>query len=234
MRKIIGSTVLALVLAGAGAYAGQPAGLGDNLRYLSLGDSFAAGKGAIPVTQGYAYLLYHEGTFASLTGTTFANAAVGGTTSSDVLAYQVPQVIRFKPHVVTIYAGLNDLQKLFGGADPNTVLQQLGSNMTQIMCGIKATMQSQGIDPLVIVGNLPDMPWLSEARPEVRVVIMLANQIIAAAANGCGARVADVFNAFEGRKELFLQYRQGADPNEPHPNNVGYRVMAKAFKDAAR
>ena len=33
----------------------------DNTRYMAMGDSLAAGYGAVPATQGYAYLLYKEG-----------------------------------------------------------------------------------------------------------------------------------------------------------------------------
>jgi lysophospholipase L1-like esterase len=85
----------------------------------------------------------------------------------------------------------------------------------------------------VIIGNLPDLPWISAARPEVRQVIIAANQVIASVAQSCNARVADVFTAFDGRSGLFLHDRNGADPAEAHPTNLGYRVMATAFKDAA-
>lgn len=233
-RHIRRAALLAVLLASSGAFADNPATLADNVRYLSMGDSFAAGKGAIPVTQGYAYLLYQGGTFGSITNMTFANAAVGGTTSADVLNYQVPQVIRFKPHVVTMMVGGNDLQRILGGVDPTTVVTQFIGNMGNVLCGIKSTMQAQGIDAKIIVANQPDFPWLSAADPRVRQVIMTMNQLLAGVAQTCGARIADVFTAFEGRPELFLHYRTGASPNEPHPTNVGHRVIAKAFEDAAQ
>lgn len=233
-RTTCGATLLTILLASSGAFAENPATLADNVRHLSMGDSFAAGKGAIPVTQGYAYLLYQGGTFGSITNMTFANAAVGGTTSADVLNYQVPQVIRFKPHVVTMMVGGNDLQRILGGADPTTVVTQFANNMGSTLCGIKATMQGQGIEVKMIVANQPDFPWLSEANPQVRQLIIYMNQLLAGVAQTCGARVADVFTAFDGRPELFLHYRAGASPNEPHPNNVGHRVIAKAFEEAAK
>jgi lysophospholipase L1-like esterase len=222
-----------LLFTSSAVFAGNPASLDDNVRYLSMGDSYAAGKGAIPVTSGYAYLLYHGGIFASITETTFANSAVPGTTSADVLAYQVPQVIRFKPHVVTMSVGTNDLKKILAGANATTVLTQLGLNMTNILCTLRDTMAAQGITVLTIVGNYPDYPWISASRPEVRVLMQQANVVLASAAQTCGARVADVFTAFDGKEGLFLYYRNGADPGEGHPTNAGYRVMAKAFEDAA-
>jgi len=232
-RKLWRGAMFGLLFGASAVFAGNPAGLDDNVRYLSMGDSYAAGKGAIPVTSGYAYLLYQGGVFASIPNTTFANSAMPGTTSTDVLNYQVPQVINFKPHVITMSTGTNDLKRVLGGANPATVLAQLSSNMTSILCTRRDTMAGQGIDVLIIVGNYPDYPWLRAVNPQVRVIMQQANAVLAAAAQTCGARVADVFTAFDGKNGLFLYYREGADPNEGHPTNAGYRVMAKAFEDAA-
>lgn len=216
------------------AFAVNPAALGDNTRYLSIGDSFAAGKGAIPNTEGFAYLLYKEGVFGPISNVTFDQAAMGGTTSTDVLAYQVPQVKRFKPHVITLFVGGNDLGKILRGTPVEEVLPLFISNMSEILCTLKTEMLSQGIDGKIIVANQPDFPWISAAKPQVRQIIMLANQSLAEVAAGCGARVADVFSAFEGHPAYFLYYREGADANETHPTNAGYRAIAKAFQDAAK
>jgi lysophospholipase L1-like esterase len=233
MTRLSGMALAALFLVSSSAFAGNPAALSDNIRYLSIGDSFAAGKGAIPNTQGFAYLLYQGGTFGSITNVTFNQAAMGGTTSADVLAHQVPQVKRFKPHVITLFVGGNDFQRILRGEDATVVLQEFLSNMTGILCTLKKEMLSQGIEGKIIVGNQPDFPWLSANKPEVRQLIMLANSLLADVAQACGARIADVFSAFEGREAYYLYYRQGADPNEGHPTNAGYRAIASAFEDAA-
>jgi lysophospholipase L1-like esterase len=228
------ASMVILLAAASTALAGSPWSLADNVRYLSMGDSFAAGKGAFPVTQGYAYLLYQGSVFAPITNTTFANSAVGGTDSSDVLLYQLPQVKKFKPQIVTMSVGGNDLQKILMGADPTAVIGQYLANMGQILCGLRTTMLSQGVaDPLIIVGNQPDYPWLTAQNPQVRALIVTLNQGLAGVAQSCGARVADVFAAFDGREELYLYYRPGASPNEPHPTNAGHRVLAKVYEDAA-
>lgn len=234
MRRLLFSLcAVAAVCATAQTASGdQPWTLGDNVRYMSMGDSYAAGKGAIPVTSGFAYLLYKEGVFGPITNVTFANAAVPGSDSLDVVNYQLtPAISDFKPNVVTVYIGLNDLKKIFGGANPQTVLVQLGANLGQVLCGLEYGITPA---PLVIVGNLPDLPWISAATPEVRQVIIAANGVIASVAQTCNARVADVFTAFEGRNGVFLHDRNGVDPNEAHPTNLGYRVIAKAFEEAAK
>ena len=76
------------------AHAEQPWTFSNNTRYLALGDSLAAGYGARPTTQGYAYQLYERGVYGKAVNTIFANAAVPGATSRDVLSYQVPQAIQ--------------------------------------------------------------------------------------------------------------------------------------------
>jgi len=234
MRKLLASLVaiVAAVATVSTAVAEQPWTLGDNVRYMSMGDSFAAGKGAIPVTQGYAYLLYQEGVFAPITDTTFANSAVPGSLSVDVVAWQLPAAIKsFKPQVVTLFMGGNDLQQLLrpGGPPPEVVLNAYAQNLGAVLCGLRDGITPS---PLVIVGNQPDFPWLTEMNPQVRVVIIAMNQITANVAQVCNARVADVFTAFDGRTGVFLHDRNGVAANEPHPTNLGYRLIAQAFKDA--
>lgn len=230
-RRILGAALMALSLASTAVLAEQPWTLSDNVRYMSIGDSFAAGKGAIPVTSGFAYLLYQQGVFGNITNVTFANSAVPGTASSDVLAHQVPPAISaFKPHIVTVFVGGNDLKKILGGADPTTVLNEFASNMQGILCGLKAGLP----DVSIIVANQPDFPWLTASNPQVRQLIMAANAILASVAAACDAKVADVFTAFDGRTGLFLAERNGVGPGEGHPTNLGYRVIATAFEAAAQ
>ncbi|MDH3413482.1 MAG: GDSL-type esterase/lipase family protein, partial [Gammaproteobacteria bacterium] len=124
---------------------------GDDTRYMALGDSLAAGYGAQPVTQGYVYRLYKRGVFDTTPNTLFANAAVPGATSNDVLLYQVPQAVQlFQPHVITITVGGNDLLSILEGADPGTVLTQFQNNLVAILASLRAGLP----DSEIIVGNL--------------------------------------------------------------------------------
>jgi lysophospholipase L1-like esterase len=73
---------------------------------MAMGDSLAAGYGAIPATQGYAYLLYKEGVFDKIPNTLLSNVGLIGATSADVLNYQVPLAIGpYKPTVITLTVG---------------------------------------------------------------------------------------------------------------------------------
>ena len=81
--------------------------------YAGLGDSVAAGEGALPVTSGYVYDLYDRGVFGKKQEMEFSNAAVRGARSWELRSHQVSQVLCVKtaqrPTVVTITAGANDI-----------------------------------------------------------------------------------------------------------------------------
>lgn len=223
------AAVVALVVASSAAFAEQPWTLSNNTRYLSMGDSLAAGYGAIPTTQGYAYLLYQGGTFDTITNTIFANAAVPKVTSTHVLTYQVPQALIFLPHVITMSVGGNDLVEILRGADPVATLIQFQSNLSQILGGLRQALPAARI----YIHNLYDIPEITASIPDAPQIILQFNAIVAGVAQAWGVGVADVFSAFEGRTGLLLIERNGADPLEVHPTNAGYRAMATAFQAAA-
>ena len=58
--------------------------------YVAMGDSVAAGEGALPVTGGYTYQLYDHDVFGSKQAMDFANVAVRGGRSWDLRDHQVP------------------------------------------------------------------------------------------------------------------------------------------------
>jgi lysophospholipase L1-like esterase len=202
-----------------------------------MGDSLAAGYGAIPVTNGYAYLLYQGGTFDAMTNTIFANAAVPGVKSEHVLAHQVPQATIFQPHFVTISVGGNDLLTIL--TNPlmmNSVLTDFQTNLRRILADLLADLPTSA---RIIIGNQYDIP-IPGIPADVRTeIIKQFNAIISMEAEMAGARVsvADVFTAFQGRNGLLLveRHRPASEAGniEVHPTNAGYRVMAHAFAAAA-
>jgi lysophospholipase L1-like esterase len=229
------ATVALLFLLGlpAGARAHAPGLAEGDTRYLVLGDSLGAGQGAVPQLQGYAYLLYREGVFNTAPSTIFSNvAASGGVTSADVLAYQVPLAAVFRPDVVTLTVGGNDLLLILGGADPATVLANFAANLGGILAGLCGLPTA----PRIFVSNQYDIPEITGPIPGADFILGLFNVTVdgvvqGAQAAGCDARVVDVHSAFLGREGLLLIDRHGAGPAEVHPTNAGHRVMADAFRD---
>ncbi len=220
-------TVMMFTLAPMGVGAEVPWQFADNTRYMAMGDSLASGYGAVPATQGYAYLLYQEGVFDKIPNTLLSNVGLIGATSADVLNYQVPLAINpYVPTVITLTVGGNDIASILTGADPATVLMNFQTNLSAIFTQLRTGLPNAKI----YINNLYDIPELPIPPPGIRPIVQAFNQIIEGVAGVFNVPVADVFSAFEGRKGLRLIQRNGADQFEVHPSNAGHRAIAKAFK----
>lgn len=210
------------------------------VRHMSLGDSIAAGYKAQPATAGYAYQLYLGRAYGEIPDTVFTNAAVPGATSGDVLNFQLPQVPRFVPTVVTMSVGGNDLLSLLGGAPPTqaevgAVLAQFGGNLTQILVGLCTIMPEGG---RIHLHNLYVIPQIVESV----VVVPFFNDVMDQVAFGVSQlpacqnksiAIADVFSAFDGQQGLLLIDRfekKGIEVIEVHPSNKGHRIIEGLFR----
>jgi lysophospholipase L1-like esterase len=215
--------VMMFMLAPMGVGAEVPWQFADNTRYMAMGDSLASGYGAVPATQGYAYLLYQEGVFDKIPNTLLSNVGLIGATSTDVLNYQVPLAINpYVPTVITLTVGGNDLARILEGENPTTVLAEFQANLFAIFTQLRNGLPNAQI----YINNLYDIPEIPGARP----VVQAFNQIVEGVAGIFMVPVADVFSAFEGKNGLRLIQRNGADQFEVHPSNAGHRAIAKAFK----
>lgn len=224
--RILFALAFSLALA-APAAADLPWQFDNNTRYMALGDSLVAGYGAIPATQGYVYLLYKEGVFDKVTNTLLSNAGVPGVTSRQVLDHQVPQAIEaFRPTVITLTVGGNDLLRILKGANPGQVLSEFQTNFTLILQNLRTALPNARI----VVSNLYTIPQIAGADQ----IVPIFNQIVIGVASAFNVPVADVYSAFQGRHGLLLIERPGAAPDEVHPTNAGYRVMAQAFEAVIR
>ncbi len=94
----------------------------DALRYAVMGDSTAAGQGA-PEDQGIA--VSTAGALAVTRPVTLLNTGVSGATMEGVAADQLPAVIAFKPDLVLLSAGANDVTKLTPRREMMHVLERI-------------------------------------------------------------------------------------------------------------
>jgi len=217
--------VFTLVPMGVGAEV--PWQFADNTRYMAMGDSLASGYGAVPATQGYAYLLYKEGVFDKIPNTLLSNVGLIGATSEDVLNYQVPLAINpYVPTVITLTVGGNDIARILQGENFGTVITEFEYNLNAIFTQLQTGLPNAKI----YINNLYDIPELPLPPPGIRPIVQAFNQVIEGVAGVFNVPVADVFSAFEGRKGLRLIQRNGADQFEVHPSNAGHRAIANAFK----
>jgi lysophospholipase L1-like esterase len=231
-----------VILALAAVAQAQPwVSFGTHSRYVALGDSISAGFGAIPATQGFPYLLYESGVIDSLTNTLFCNMAVPGAVTKDVLDYQVPQIKRFLKNtgssyrqVITLQIGGNDLAQILTGADPQTVLSGIGTNLFLIL----STLTAQFPEAQIYVANFydPKLPVTGEKALILALDQVIAATVAAAAAANPSAHLVlvDVYTAFEGRSGLLINEKKGADLYDADLTNAGQRVVAEVFERAIR
>jgi len=210
-----------------------------SVRYMSLGDSLAAGYKAQPATKGFAYQLYLNQVFGRTPDTAFDNAAVPRAKSSDVLNFQIPQVALFDPTVVTISVGGNDLLTLLipqdPMPDPNAVLGAFAVNLGKILTNLCDGMPQFGE---IYLNNLYTIPEIPDADLIVPFFNMTMDNVVAGVKMipACADKkiaIADVYNAFLGQHGLLLieRYRKrGIDVIEVHPTNKGHRVMENAYR----
>jgi hypothetical protein len=113
MKPRLSFTLLLLALVLAPALTFAQINFPKNSYYVGMGDSVAAGEGALPVTNGYVYRLYDEGVFGRKQEMDFSNIGIRGGRSWDLRDHQVAQVLcaepEQRPTIVTITAGANDV-----------------------------------------------------------------------------------------------------------------------------
>jgi len=236
MKTIRTIILTALLLVPVGARAELPWQFDQHTRYLALGDSLAAGYGAIPTTQGYVYLLYRSGVFDATPNIVFSNAGIPGMTSKDVLDHQVPQVIQYlkdfqdpntsPPSFITLTAGGNDLLTILNGADPAQVLADFQINLVQILGLLRTSLPHTRI----YISNLYTVPGI----PGADAIASIFNSVVTGVADAYGVEVADVYHAFLEQDGLLLIERHGADQFQVHPTNAGHRTIAAAFEAVIR
>ncbi len=183
--------------------------------YLALGASDATGVGAVPLTEGYVYLIYRE-LDRRIPGVFLVNLGVPGA-RIDVIKEQarVARQLGTKANLVTLWAGANDLVH---GDDPKVFQEDL-----RALLGIVR----ESISNTIVIANLPDLTKLPRFRsaPDPAVTadrVRLYNRAIEAEAGSAGALLVDLF-AQPVRDDLVF------DLDGFHPNDAGHREIARQF-----
>lgn len=250
-------SLLALVLAPAFAFA--QVNFPKNSYYVGMGDSIAAGEGALPVTNGYVYRLYDEGVFGRKQQMDFSNVAVRGGRSWDLRDHQAAQILcaepEQRPTVVTITAGAND----FFRND-----QDLASITHRVAQAVDLLLNNDGVlSPNVGATPVLDPVTGQRCRALRNVTILVSNyyslphpvpqffQLLDSAVRGFdqglrfwlqyvvvppGSRVkvVDLYTPSLGRQGLVTIERRlgynGPLDFDFHPTNLGHAFIAGEFK----
>lgn len=219
--------------------------------YVAMGDSVAAGEGAMPVTAGYTYRLYDEGVFAAKQQMDFSSVAIRGARTWEFRDHQVPLVLcsrtALRPNVITITVGAND----FLGGDQNVL-----GIATRVVEGINLLLNNTALgvvrDPSNVAVVCPSLSnvtilvsnYYSIPHPDPTLNALL-NQVLAGFDQAlrallplvnvpAGSRVelVDLYNPSLGRESLVLIGRRfGLSPTsfEVHPTNAGHAFIAAEF-----
>jgi lysophospholipase L1-like esterase len=223
------------------------------IRYVALGDSYAAGQGAPPYDLDTACKRSSKGYPALLAAEKHVRLEANETCSGAKTADVAKQLLALNPaqtRLVTLTVGANDLD-VSGVArtciatpakceeailDARTRLTQLGSDLTDMY----AQVANEAPKALIVVTGYPqlleptaplDPNLISAFRLATDALNATIRQAVAAQAPGVNIVYVDVTAAFEGHgiggsKGLFIN-PSGADAF--HPNAAGYVAYADAI-----
>ena len=93
------------------------------LRYLALGDSYTTGTGASHPSRNFPSLLAARLEATSGRSVDVSNPAVNGFTTADLIREELPQLTGFRPDLLTVLIGVNDL---VAGDSDSAYRRQLG------------------------------------------------------------------------------------------------------------
>ena len=216
-RRLLSLLLMTVMCFGVLACAKGPKDRRIEFVYLALGASDATGVGAIPLTEGYVYLVKAE-LDRRLPGVFLLNLGIPGA-RIDLIKEQVRLAIqaRYKANLVTVWTGGNDLVH---GDDPRRFQEDLRFILKNVKDNISNT---------IVVANLPDVTQLPRFRQSPKPTVTMQrvlqyNQAIAAEAGAIDAHIVDLF-AQPVRPDLVFNL------DGFHPNDAGHREIARLFLD---
>ena len=183
--------------------------------YLALGASDATGVGALPLTEGYVYLITRE-LDREIAGVFLVNLGVPGA-RIDLIKEQVrvAKQLGTKANLVTLWTGANDV---VNGDDPKQFQEQLRGLLTMV---------TQDIARTIVVANVPDLAQLPRFRMSPSPTVTPAridafNRAIAEETHSAGGTLVDLHTTAVTDDLVF-------DLDGFHPNNAGHRQITGQF-----
>lgn len=234
LKKCTWSLVLVLVLL-LGLVTPSVSAIGvEPIRYLSIGDSLAAG--VTPengISNGYSDIAAEYFKMKNMLGSYSKEFAVPGDRTQDVLddlatKSDLREAIK-QSNIITISAGANDLLKIAKIdpekniliMDPAVVKSTLGTlakNYTMILQTIKQLNPNASV---YVMGYYFPFPYLSdEQKPQLIELTKTLNQTIQLATSQ-GATFVSIYDKFGDDTKRFLP-----NPSNIHPNPEGYKLMS--------
>jgi acyl-CoA thioesterase I len=178
-----------------------------SIRYLALGDSFTIGTGTTP-DKAFPALLAAKWRTAGR-AVELLNPAVNGYTTDDLIIRELPHVPVFKPTLVSLLIGANDIVR--GGSDDKRYRGQLRRIYSQL--------RDDGVTGTSIVA-LPQPEWSRSpaASPYGTTEALLTriahfNAIAMEEAEAAGARFIDLYPLMHRQAAAEMLATDGLHPN---------------------
>lgn len=182
-----------------------------------VGDSLAFGAGAGDTSGGFAFRMYRA-IDATHPGSEITNAAIGGSTASDVLRLQVPRLRERRFDIVIVCVGGNDVLRAIPAS-------RFRRSYDRLIAAVRAAAPEA---QLVAVG-VPDVsvsPLFADHAGAIRELARADDRAARAAVTAAGGRYVDLFSLTERDRGVpgFLSQ------DRFHPSDAGHaQIAAKAL-----
>jgi len=225
--------------------------------YVGMGDSVAAGEGAMPVTNGYVYELYDRGVFGARQNMDFAIVALRGARTWELLHHQVGQMLcaepALRPTVVTITSGANDF--FHGDLNVPAIAQRVADAVNLLLNNDGGLVAFPVLDPVtsqpcralrnvtILVSNYYRIPHpVPAVAAQLDTALVGFDQALrfwlSTVSVPAGSRVGyvDLYTPSLGRTGLVTIERRlgvsGPFDFDVHPTNLGHAFIAGEFERA--
>jgi lysophospholipase L1-like esterase len=185
------------------------------VRLTLVGDSLARGWGASTYEKSFASLVYADLRRTSPQAT-MRNLGTPGATTDEIAEKEVPRLHTADCSFVVVFAGANDVQKLYTPS-------HFRSSYAKLLANIRTRLPNGAI----LVMGLPDVslaphiPWI--LKPIESRLSRNADAAMGEAAGANGAAFVPLYALSHGRAD---QWKSLLSSDGIHPNDAGYRILA--------
>ena len=188
--------------------------------YVAMGDSTAAGWGANDTAGTYPYRIAQTIAARGYSVRVF-NVAVGGARLDDVTRYQLAQLQRVKPDLISVSVGANDATH---ATNPNDYRRNYKTLLSALQNSSART---------VLLANAPDMYQVPALPLPAAMVVNRRAQGLNRVFEGemASSTKLRVVNLYGRGKLIYRQNPNLYAADFFHPSGAGYEIWAKAFVD---
>ena len=175
------------------------------LVYVALGDSAAQGVGASSIDRSYVHIISQAISRSTGRPVTTINLSRSGAKLADVLRDQIPQLAKFKPALITVDVGSNDITA--------------GTSQAEMVAGYPQL--AKALQPYnAIMANIPDFMWGTQQRN--------TNDLNIAIKEVCARYNVQLADLHTKTNRKMWGWNEFAVDGF-HPSNAGYKTWASAF-----